>query len=223
MSECFPEPKSSGRRVKVEIDFSNYPTKSDLKNVAGVDTSTFAKNDDLASLKSNLVKLDIDKLKNVPTNLNNLKSKVDKLDVDKLVPVSVNLSNLNDVVKIDVVKRDLYNPKMKNDEDKIPDINNLATDTTFNPKINEIQNKIPNITNLATTTAVTPVENKIPNVGSLSRKHEYNTKISETENKITTDHDPDKCITTQEINKTTSEQFTARLKKANLASKGDIS
>ena len=107
MSECFPEPKSSGWRVKVEIDFSNYATKSDLKNVAGVDTSTFAKKDDLASLKSNPDKLDIDKLKNVPTNLNNLKSKVDKLDVDKLVPVPVNLSNLNDVVKIDVVKRDL--------------------------------------------------------------------------------------------------------------------
>ena len=95
----------------------------------------------------------------------------------------------------------------------------MATNTTFNPKINEIQNKIPNITNLATTTAVTAVENKIPNVGSLSRKHEYNTKISETENKITTD----KYITTQEINKTTSEQFTARLKQANLASKRDIS
>ena len=99
----------------------------------------------------------------------------------------------------------------------------MATNTTFNPKINEIQNKIPNITNLATTTAVTAVKNKIPNVGSLSRKHGYNTKISETENKITTDHDPDKYITAQKINKTTSEQFTARLKQANLASKRDIS
>ena len=58
---------------------------------------------DLANLKSNL-----DKLKNVPTNLNNLKSKVDKLDVDKLVPVPVDLSKLSDVVKNDVVKKDVY-------------------------------------------------------------------------------------------------------------------
>ena len=194
MSECFPKPKSSGRKVKFEIDFTNYETKSDLKNVAGVDASKFAKKVDQAGLKPNVDKLDIDKLKNVPTNLSNLKSKKDKLHVDKLAPVPVDLSNLNDVVKIDVVKRDLYNPKIKNIEDKIPDINNLATNTTFNSKINEIQNKIPNITNLATTSALTAVENKIPNVGSLSRKHDYNTKINETGNKITSDHDHDKLL-----------------------------
>ena len=43
MSEYFPEPKSSGLRVKVELDLSNYATNSDLKNVTGVDTSKFAK------------------------------------------------------------------------------------------------------------------------------------------------------------------------------------
>ena len=59
----------------------------------------------LASLKSNVDKLDIDKLKKVPTNLSNLKSKVDKLDIDKFVPASVDLSKLSDVVKNDVVKK----------------------------------------------------------------------------------------------------------------------
>ena len=54
---------------------------------------------DLASLKHNVDKLDIGKLKNVPTNLSNLKSRVDKLDADKLVPVPVDLSKLSDVVK----------------------------------------------------------------------------------------------------------------------------
>ena len=63
---------------------------------------------DLASLKSNVDKLDIDKLKNVPSNLSNLKSKVDKLDVDKLVPVPVDLSKLSDLVKTNVVKKDVY-------------------------------------------------------------------------------------------------------------------
>ena len=83
----------------------NYATKADLKNATDVDTSKFAKKVDLASLKSNVDKLDIDKLKNVPTNLKNLKSKVDKLDVDKLVPVSADLSKLSDVVKSDLLKK----------------------------------------------------------------------------------------------------------------------
>ena len=77
MSEYFPEPKSLGRRVKVQLDLCNYAIKSDLKNSTGVDTLKFSKKVDLASLKSNVDKLDIDKWKNVPNNLNNLKSKVD--------------------------------------------------------------------------------------------------------------------------------------------------
>ena len=68
---------------------------------------------DLANLKSDEDKLDIDKLKDVPTNLSNLKSKVDKLDVDKLVTVPVDLSKLSDVVKNYVVKKDVYNLRLK--------------------------------------------------------------------------------------------------------------
>ena len=63
MNEYFPEPKSLGERVKVELDLSNYATKSDLKNATGF----FPKKVDLANLKSNVDKLDIDKLKNVVT------------------------------------------------------------------------------------------------------------------------------------------------------------
>ena len=77
MSEYFPEPKSSGGSVKVELDLSNYATKADLKNATGVDTSRFTKKVGLANLKSNVDNLDIDQLKNVPTNLGNLKTKVD--------------------------------------------------------------------------------------------------------------------------------------------------
>ena len=80
----------------------NYATKSDLKNATGDDTSEFAKKAGLVSLKSNINKLDIDKLEKVPSALRNLKSKVDKLDVDKSVPAPVNLS---DVVKTHVVKK----------------------------------------------------------------------------------------------------------------------
>ena len=61
MSEYFPGPKSSGGRVKVELDLSNYATKADFKNATGGDTSKFAKKVDLANLKSDVDKLDIEK------------------------------------------------------------------------------------------------------------------------------------------------------------------
>ena len=67
-------------------------------------------------------------LKSTPRlELSSLKSKVDKLDIDKLVPASIDLNTLNDVVKNYVVKKEAYNGKIKNIEDKIPDITNLAT------------------------------------------------------------------------------------------------
>ena len=80
---------------------------------------------------------------------------------------------------------------------------------------------MPSITNLAITTDLTAGERQIPNVSNLVQKNDYNTKISETENKVTTDHDHYKCITTQEFDKLTSENFFARLKQANLVSKSD--
>ena len=104
---------------------------------------------------------------------------------------------LSDAVKNDVVKKDVYHAKIKDIEDKIPDITNLATNTTLNAKMNKVKNEIPSITNLATTTALTAFENKIP--------------------------DHSKYITTSEFNKLTAENITARLKQANLATKGDIS
>ena len=94
MGEYFPEPKSLGGRVKVELDLGNYAKKTFLKG-----TQKLPKKVNLAHLKSNVDKLDIDKLKNVPSNLSHLKSKADKLDVDKLVPFPVDLSKLSDLVK----------------------------------------------------------------------------------------------------------------------------
>ena len=67
MSGYFSEPKSSGGRVKVELNLSSYAIKADLQNTTAADTSKFAKRVDLANLKSNIDKLNIDKLKNVPT------------------------------------------------------------------------------------------------------------------------------------------------------------
>ena len=67
----------------------------------------------------------------MPSNLNNLNSKVDKLHVNNLDSILVDLSELSDVVENDIVKKDVYNAKIKNIEDKIPDVTNLATKTTL--------------------------------------------------------------------------------------------
>ena len=83
---------------------SNYTTKADSRNATRVHTWDFAKKSDLANLKSDVDKLDINKWKNVPTSLSNLKSKVEAIDVDKLVPVSVDLGKISNVVKDDAVK-----------------------------------------------------------------------------------------------------------------------
>ena len=87
MSQYFPKPyEPFGEDINVKVDLSNYATKAEIKNILNIDTSSFA-------LKSNLA---------------NLKTEVDKLDIDKIVPVPVDLSKLNDVVKNDVVKKDVY-------------------------------------------------------------------------------------------------------------------
>ena len=77
MSEYFPKRESLGVKVKVELDLSNYATKSGLKDATGIDTSNFAKKVDLASLKSEVDRLDIVTLEKVQIGLNSLKSKVD--------------------------------------------------------------------------------------------------------------------------------------------------
>ena len=116
MSQYFP--KWFGRDINVKTDLSNYATETDVKNITHVDTSGFP----------------------LKTNLANLKTEVDKLDFDKLLLVLVDLSKLTNIVKNEVVTKAEYNPKIKNIEDKIPDIRTLATKTNLNTKIYEVKN-----------------------------------------------------------------------------------
>ena len=87
-----------------------------------------------------------------------------------LLHVPVDLSKISDIVRNNNVKKDVYNTKFKNIEDKIPDITKLATNTSLNAKINKVKCQITSINNLATTTVLTSVENKIPNVSNLVEK-----------------------------------------------------
>ena len=126
MSQYFPKPyELFGGNINVKVDLSNYATKTDLKNLTHVDTSRFA-------LKRNLA---------------NLKTEVDKLDIDKSAPVSVDSSKLSDVVKNDVVKKTVY--------DKIvAKVNSIGTSrfvlkTKYDTDQIELENKIPDTSGLA--------------------------------------------------------------------------
>ena len=162
MSQYFPKPyEPLGGDINVKVDLSNYVTKTDLKNFSQ------------AELKSNLA---------------SLKTEVDKLDIDKLIPVTVDLSKRNDVVKNDVVKKTVYDKlvakvnsidtngfalKTKHDtdkaklENKIPDTSGLVKKTDYNAKITTTQGKIASISGLVTSAALTAPENKIPNLSNL--------------------------------------------------------
>ena len=75
MSQYFPKPyEPSGWDINVKVDLSNYVTKDDIKNITHVDTSSFALKTNLANLKTEVYKLDIDKLRSLPNNLSNLKN-----------------------------------------------------------------------------------------------------------------------------------------------------
>ena len=87
MSQYFPKPfRSFGGNINVKVDLLNYVTKTDLKNITHIETSSFA----------------------LKTNLPRLKTEVDKLDIDKLAPVTFDLSKLSDAVKNDVDRKTVY-------------------------------------------------------------------------------------------------------------------
>ena len=100
MSHYFPKPyEPFGRVIDVKVNLSNYATKTDLKNAIGIDTSKLVGKSHLVSLKAEVDKLDINKLRSVRTNLSNLKSKVDKLDIEELETTPGDLSKLSNAVK----------------------------------------------------------------------------------------------------------------------------
>ena len=125
MSQYFPKQfKSSERNLNVKVDLSNYTTKSDMKNISPVDTSSFALN----------------------TNLASLKTEVDKLDIDRLVPVPVDLSKLSNVVKNDIVKKAMYDKLVE----KVNNIDNsgFVLKTKYQTDKSELEKKITDTSDL---------------------------------------------------------------------------
>ena len=121
----YPQPDSNVRnKIKLELDLYKIATKKELYLATGVGTSDLAAKKDFIALKAQVDKLNIAKLVNVPTSLNNLKTKVDDIEVGELKTVLIDLKKLNDVVDNEVVKitkLKTLKPKLINLNKKIPD------------------------------------------------------------------------------------------------------
>ena len=174
----YPPYRSSRNNIKVELDLSNYATKDDVKNITHFDVSSYA----------------------TKTNLASLKTEVDKIDTDKLKTVPADLAKLSNVVKNDVVKKTDYNAKVtsieaqiagvtKNTADNLNDItklkavdtNNFVLKTKFSADINTLDDKIDG------------VEKKPTDISGLASKTSlndylktstFNSKVTEVESKI---------------------------------------
>ena len=174
----YPPYRSSRNNIKVELDSANYATKTDLNNITHVDVSSFASKVNLAALKT----------------------EVDKIDADKLKTAPADLAKLTNAVEHDVVKKTDYNTKVtsieaqiagltKNTEDNLADITKLkAIDTnsfvnktkfsadinTLDDKIDGVEKKIPDISGLATKTSL----------NDYLQTSTFNSKVTEVESKI---------------------------------------
>ena len=178
MSTYYPPYKSSSNNIKVELDLSNYATKNDLKNITHVDVSSFASKTNLATLKTEVDKIDVDKLKRTPTDLAKLTNAVEnglvkKTDYNtKVTSIETQIAgltkntvdNLADITKLKAIDTNSFVLKTK-----------LASDvTTLGNKIDTVDKKMPDKSGLDTKTSLT----------SYLQTATFNSKVTEVENKI---------------------------------------
>ena len=178
MSTHYLPYKSSSQNIKVELDLSNYVMKKDINDITHVDVSGFASKTNLAALKTEIDKIDTDKLKTTPADLAKLSNAVQNEVVKKtdyntkvtsiesqITGVTKNtLDNLGDITKLKAIDTSSFVLKTK-----------LASDvTTLENKIDTVDKKIPDVSGLATKTSLT----------SYLQTTTFNSKVTEVENKI---------------------------------------
>ena len=217
MSKYFPPYNNSSENIKVELDLSNYATKKDINDITDVDVSGFVSK----------------------TNLAALKTEVDKIDTDKLKTVTADLAKLSNIVSNDVVKKTDYNTKVTSTENQIAgvtkntlgnladitklkavDTSNFVRKTKFTADTNTLENKTDD------------VEKKIPDISGLATKSSltaylqtaaFNSKVTEVENKIKANNTLGKSVGTRitsietNLNGFKKSDLTDYAKKADLA------
>ena len=104
----YPPYKSSSNNVKVELDLTNYTTKTDLKNITHVDVSSFASKTNLAALKTEVDKMDTDKLKTAPTDLAKLTNAIENNVVKKTGLTKNPVDNLADITKLKAINTNSF-------------------------------------------------------------------------------------------------------------------
>ena len=142
ISQYFPPYESSSNNIKVQLDLTNYATKDDVKNITHVDIGSYA----------------------TKTNLAALKSEVDKIDVDKLNAVPVDLTKLTNVVKNDVTKKTDYNTKLTSIETQIPGVTKNTLDNLADITKLKAVDTINFVLKTKLTSDVNTLENKIDTI-----------------------------------------------------------
>ena len=173
----YPPYRSSRNNIKVELNSANYATKDDVKNITHVDVSSFASKTNLAALKTEVDKIDADKLKTTPTDLAKLtnaiehdvvkktdyNTKVTSIEAQKIGLTKNTTDNLNDITKLKAI-----------------DTNSFVTRTKFSADTNALDGKIDgvekktDIRGLATKTSL----------NDYLKTSTFNSKVTEVESKI---------------------------------------
>ena len=174
----YPPYKSSSNNVKVELDLTNYATKTDSKNITHVDVSSFASKTNLAALKTEVDKIDTDILKTAPADLAKLTNAIEndvvkKTDyIAKVTSIEVQIAgltkntvdNLADITKLKAINTNSFVTRTK-----------FSVDTNaLDDKIDGVENEIPDISGLATKTSL----------NSYLQTSTFNSKVTEVESKI---------------------------------------
>ena len=174
----YPQYKSSSNNVKVELDLTNYATRNGLKHITHVDVSSFASKSNLAALKTEVDKIDTDKLKTAPTDLAKLTNAIEN-DVVKKTDYNIKLTSIE--AQIAGLTKNTVHNLADTTKLKAIDTNSFVTRTKFSAdtnalddKIDGVEKKTPDISGLATKTSL----------NSYLQTSTFNSKVTEVESKI---------------------------------------
>ena len=179
-SQYFPPYQTHSSNINVKLDLTNYATKDDVKNITHVDVSSFASKTNLAALKTEVDKLDTEKLKTTPADLAKLTNAVDN-DLVKKTVYNAKVTAIDN--EISGVKQSATNNLAEITKLKAADTSAFVNKTKFSTDINSLDDKIDK------------VDKKIPDISGLATKTSlsnylqtttFNSKVTELEGKITT-------------------------------------